>query len=100
MVLCFILACKVNAYPMEDGSIPPEADEDNSKMIDDDEPMSWYKPIAVILKPATEKDLRERLTQSSTRTTISYPQPQTHPQPVISTMSRTVNNIRRVSKSR
>jgi hypothetical protein len=59
---------------MEDGSIP-QADEENSKMSDDDEPMSWYKPIAVILKPATEKDLRERL-NPSTRTTVNHPQPQ------------------------
>ena len=61
---------------MEDGSIPQaDPDEENSKMSDDDEPMSWYKPIAVILKPATEKDLRERLTPSTT-TTINHPQPQ------------------------
>jgi hypothetical protein len=78
MLLFFIalLSCKVNAYPMEDGSIPlADPDEENSKMSDDDEPMSWYKPIAVILKPATEKDLRERLTPS-TRTAINYPRPQ------------------------
>ena len=68
------MSCKTNAYPMEDGSIP-QADEENLKMSDDDEPMSWYKPIAVILKPATEKDLRERL-NPSTRTTVNHPQPQ------------------------
>jgi hypothetical protein len=45
----------------DDGSVP-QAD---AEATDDD--ISWYKPIAVILKPATEKDLEERLLSSSTR---------------------------------
>jgi hypothetical protein len=45
----------------DDGSVA-QAD---AEATDDD--ISWYKPIAVILKPATEKDLEERLLSSSTR---------------------------------
>ena len=58
----YVLTCRTIAFPMTDDGSVAQAD---AEATDDD--ISWYKPIAVILKPATEKDLEERLLSSSTR---------------------------------
>lgn len=47
------------AFPTESENLT----EDAATVAADDE-LSWYKPIAVILKPASERDLRDRLLET------------------------------------
>lgn len=64
-MICFaiVLICRTIAYPMEGGIVTQVATEEVNATLADaaEDEISWYKPIAVILKPATEKDLEERL---------------------------------------
>lgn len=55
----FVLTWTVGsmAYPME----PTNRTEEETAV---DGELGWYKPVAVILKPATERDLQERLLQA------------------------------------
>ena len=37
---------------------------DSSNITDDDSEFDWYTPVAVILKPATKKELKKRLQEN------------------------------------
>ncbi|EFX75264.1 hypothetical protein DAPPUDRAFT_250683 [Daphnia pulex] len=56
-LICFaiVLTCRTIAYPMEDGMVTQVAPEEVNATVADvsEDEISWYKSIAVILKPAT-----------------------------------------------
>lgn len=56
--LALALATTSLAYPMAESETESEPAK-SFKAFDDDE-VDWYKPVAVILKPASERDLHKR----------------------------------------
>ena len=47
---------------------------DSSNITDDDSEFDWYTPVAVILKPATQKELKKRLQEDDASRYSSFPQ--------------------------
>ena len=59
------------AYPM---ATPKHYRQGSSNVTDDDSDFDWYTPVAVILKPATQKELKKRFQEDDASRFSSFPQ--------------------------